>query len=59
MDEMVAETSWDVNTMVHITVKTGIDLAMGVVCDGGARKNLTLVRLASTLVIVGSNKQMS
>ena len=51
----MAETSWDVDTMVHITKKTSIDLAMGVVCKGRTRKNLTSARLASILIDVGSN----
>ena len=58
-DRMMAETSWDVETMIHVTTETGIDLSMGVVCDGKMRKNLALARLASTLFIVGSNARMS
>ena len=53
---MTAETSWDVNIMVHITAKSGIDLMMEVVCDGRTRKNQTSVRLGRTLVVVSSNK---
>ena len=59
MDGMTAETSWDVDTMVHITAKTGIYLTVGFFCDGRVRKNLTLARLAITLFVVDSNEQMS
>ena len=52
----MAETSWDVDTMVHITAKIGIDLTMGVGCDGREKKNITLARLGSTLIFVNSNE---
>ena len=53
---MTTEISWDVDTMGHITAKTSIDLVMDTVGNRRTRKNLTLARVANTLVVVGSNK---
>ena len=53
---MTAEISWDVDTIGLITVKTSIDLTVGIVGKGRTRKNLMPARVSNMLVIISSNK---
>ena len=54
---MVAEVSWGVDTMGHITEKTSIYLTIGT--TDNRRKDLKSAEVANMLVVVASNKWVS